>query len=757
MIIRRDRLIFTAGQPCSPLILKMFHRLRARYGTGTLEAMTSHYPILTAVFLLLAAVGGVSPVHAASEPIRHFADIRSLARDIAAMALPVEIEGVVVWSIPGALVVHDGVCGIYVTFWEARAAGLWRNDIPDPSTQPPGTRVKITGVTNPGGFAPVVLPSAIERLGSAPMPPARRLPVERLLSGGEDGQYVELEGVVQGLSNFITPNGQQFFGLKMMTDGHPCLIAPVTSADSGLGKYLDARIRVRGVLAPTANLRAQNSGIKIGFMSEADVEVLRPPPADPFSATRVELDKLLGFAPDSELFHRKVTTGVVAFAVPDQFFYLQNDKASVRVEAPETGVRPGDKVDVAGFIDTNRMLAALKGGEVRVLGHATAPPAVPVTIGKILRPELRGEWEAVAESDYDGRVVQLDGILRRVVPAAGPQGSATLLIEADETLFENVVPVMDDAAREVVSGWLEGSTVVVTGLCELDIRKANRPGWFAIEGFTLLLADPGGLRVLRAPPWWTPRRSFTALAATVGVLALILAWSWTLRRRVKKQSGIIGSQLQQVAVQDERARIARDMHDEIGGKLARLSVIGEMAANESANHGTNLQRIRELTRGVREAAGELEQIIWSVDPCHDTLDGVAHRVFQFAEEYFADTPIECHFGEFPELPDVAVIPEDRADLIAVFRESITNVLKHSGARHVEISVAMDAQDFEIRVSDDGRGFDASTTACSLGNGLTNMKTRMQKIGGELFVESTPGHGTILRLRLNPFTSLCATS
>ncbi len=706
--------------------------------------------MLTAVCLLLAL--SANPLHAAPEPIRDFAGIRSLPRDIAATALPVEIEGVIVWSIPGAFVVHNGDCGIYVAFWEASAAGLWRSGIPDPRIRPPGTKVKITGVTNPGGFSPVVLPSAIEYLGSAPMPTARRLPVERLLSGAEDGQYIELEGVVQELSHFSTRNGQQFFGLKMMTDGHPCLITPANGADMGWRKFVDARIRMRGVLTPTANLRAQYSGMKIGVMSEADFEVLRPPPADPFTATRVELDKLLGFAPEFDLFHRKVTSGVVAFAVPGQFFYLQNDKASVRVEAPEASVRPGDKVDVAGFIDTSRVLAALKGAEVRVLGRATSPPAVPVTIEKILHPDLRSEWEPVAESDYDGRVVQLDGILRRVVPAADPQGSATLLIETEKTLFETVVPVMDDAARGRVARWLEGSSVAVTGLCEMNIRKAEGPGWFAIDGFTLLLADPGGLRVLQAPPWWTPRRSLTALAATLGMLALILAWSWTLRRRVKKQSAIIGRQLQQVAVQDERARIARDMHDEIGGKLARLSVIGEMMANESANGGNKLPQIRELTRGVREAAGELEQIIWSVDPGHDTLDGVAHRVYQFAEEYFADTPIECHFGEFPKLPDIAVIPEVRADLIAVFRESITNVLKHSGASHVEISVRLDGNDFEIRVSDDGCGFDPSAAACSLGNGLTNMNARMQKIGGERFVESTAGQGTTLRFRLDPFTT-----
>ncbi|MFM2242907.1 MAG: hypothetical protein RLZ97_1762 [Verrucomicrobiota bacterium] len=707
----------------------------------------------TVSVLLLLATVWETPAQAAPQPIRHFAGIRSLSREFAAMALPVEIEGVIIWSIPGAFVVHDGTCGLYVTFGEARAVGVWKHETPDIGIRPQGTKVRITGVTNPGGFAPVILPSAIEYLGSAPLPTARRLPIDRLLSGAEDGQYIEQEGVVQGFSGFIMPNGEPAFILKFMVEGHPCLIP----APPEWQKFVDARIRVRGVVAPTANLRAQHSGMKIGVPSEAEIEVLRPPPADPFSAPRVDLDKLLGFAPDTELFHRKVTSGVVAFVVPGRFFYLQNDKASVRVEGPESGVKPGDKVDVAGFIDTSRVLAALKGAEVRVTGHATAPSAEPVTIAEILRPDMLSEWEAVAESDYDGRVVRIEGVLRRVVPAPDPLGTATLLIESDDTLFETQVPVIDNAARAEIAGWLEGSAVAVTGLCEMDIRRVDRSGWFVIEGFTLLLSDPGGLRVLQAPPWWTPQRSLTAFAATLGALALILAWSWTLRRRVKKQSELIGRQLQHVAVQDERARIARDMHDEIGGKLARLSVIGEMMANGSTSGGSQLPQIRELTRGVREAAGELEQIIWSVDPRHDTLDGVAHRVYQFAEEYFADTPIECHFGEFPGIPDVAMDPEDRADLIAAFRESITNVLKHSGARQVEISIHMDGGIFEIRVSDDGCGMDPAATDAPPGNGITNMRTRMRKIGGDLAVESAPGQGTTLRFRLNPIKDFGAPS
>jgi signal transduction histidine kinase len=235
----------------------------------------------------------------------------------------------------------------------------------------------------------------------------------------------------------------------------------------------------------------------------------------------------------------------------------------------------------------------------------------------------------------------------------------------------------------------------------------------------------------------------------LGILTLILSWTWTLGRRVRKQTAIIGRQLQREAVQGERARIARDMHDEIGGKLARLSIIGEMAAEETMKSAPILARIRDLTRGVREAAGELEQIIWSIDPCHDTLDGVAHRVFQFAEEYFSDTAIDCRFSEFPELPQLAVPPEIRADIIAAFRESIANVLKHSGASKVVIAIGMFDRDFEIRISDNGCGFDPSAAQANLGNGLKNMKLRMEKMGGTLSLDSALGCGTNLIFSWNP--------
>ena len=699
--------------------------------------------ILTA----MAAAIGLTATSMAGEKqplITRIQEIRQLSREAAAAAIPVHISGVCTYAASGELSVHDGKAGIWVSSNTSISRGLLKGNAEYHSFRP-GMAIEIEGVTDPGGYAPQILPVAIRRSGDAPLPVAVRIPTMRLISGSADGQWVEVEGVVQDMQNL-----EDRTVCSVIVDGVNCWLALYGDARSNIPAVVDAKVRVSGVCAPDFNNRSEAITPKIVNSSPAPIEVLVPPPADPFEATRVPLNRLRAFSSDSSLFHRRVTSGMVTFVLPGGFFFIRNGGTSVRVSSSETDMKPGWLVDVAGFVDTSQHFASLKNGIVRKTGESTLPPASRVTPKSLLESASRQRLNHAGPPDLSGQRVTLPGRIRRVdrTDALSP---VDVWLESGEYLFPAHFPPGTRLSQEQAEAWSLGAEAEITGACELEFRDKPDPlGLYQPIGFHLWLTTPDDLRIVRRPPWWTPQRSFAALAAAAGILALILAWTWTLRRRVQQQTATIGRQLQRVAVQDERARIARDMHDEIGGKLARLSLIGEMAADEAASQETNLPRIRELTRGVREAAGELEQIIWSIDPCHDTLDGVAHRVFQFAEEYFADTPIDCRFSEFPELPKHALPPENRADLIAAFRESIANVLKHSGARQVEISVGMDGPEFEIRVSDDGRGFDPSTADSSLGNGLKNMKARMERIGGKLFVESSAGDGTTLRFRWNPF-------
>ena len=196
--------------------------------------------------------------------------------------------------------------------------GIWQGGEPPARDSEVGALVELEGVTDPGGYAPCVLPLRFKRIGSGPLPEAKRMPLERLLSGREDGQRVEVEGVVHDVS---APDEFGDSKVMLMIDGHPCRVASERGRQLDASKLVDARVRVRGILVPLPNLRAEVAGLRMVVMGARDFEILEPPPADPFLAPKVELNRLLPFSPDASPFHRKVTEGVVTVAMPGQFFF----------------------------------------------------------------------------------------------------------------------------------------------------------------------------------------------------------------------------------------------------------------------------------------------------------------------------------------------------------------------------------------------------------------------------------------------------
>jgi len=233
---------------------------------------------------------------------------------------------------------------------------------------------------------------------------------------------------------------------------------------------------------------------------------------------------------------------------------------------------------------------------------------------------------------------------------------------------------------------------------------------------------------------WLSGLVMAGLATGSGVF-----WS---RRRAARQ---LARMKAEAALATERARIARDMHDEVGGKLARLSLLGDLVLNgqQTASHAS--PQLTALTRGVREVAVELEQVIWSLSPKHDRLEDLVRHIYQYAEEFFAGTSVSCRFGPMADIPsDIKLRPEPRNALFRSFKEAVANVLKHAQASTAEIDVRREDGVIEIRVADNGRGFDLSATPSSNDrNGLPNMRERMTSIGGNCSIHSSPDGTTVV--------------
>jgi signal transduction histidine kinase len=689
-----------------------------------------------------------------AEPITSVEILRGMSREDAAKALPVKLTGVVTYLGWENFVVHDGHASIFADFRFSKAKGFWKGPMPNFEGVEPGAGVELEGVTDPGGSSPMVFVTKFRRFGMQIIPPPLRPPMEKLLSGSQDTQWVEVEGVVRKYDN--SGKGPEY--LSMVVDGHPCQVMPRNPLKKSSGQLVDAKVRVRGVLLNIANLRSQVAGLKIHSNGAQDIDVLTPPPADPFHAPKVAVNRLIPFVPDADLDHRKVTSGVVSFVVPGRFFYLFADGACVRVEPDVPGIKAGDLVEVAGFIDTSRVLASFSEALVRVIGKGEVPPPDQAEISGILNPKVRSNEEMVTEpghSDSDGRLIRLDGVLRRVLPR-DKEGNATLVIESGKYLVQAFLPVSNVQASQRMSQWVEGSVVELTGVCELDIDRIDKLPWFSITGFHLWMSSPDDLRVLSTPPWWTPQRLGILLAGVLLVLCLALAWGYAMRRQVAKRSRQLAGEiaareaatLEFDATLRERRRLANDLHDTLEQALTGLALQLEITERSktsdpelSARHLNLAQQFLERSRS------EVHRTVWDLRAHgldgRDFLDVLQERVAAMV----AGSPVAISVGREGEsfaLPDLVA-----GNLLLLAQEAVTNSLKHGAPQKIDVCLKFSPAQVELEVRDNGRGFDVAA-APGQGDGhfgLQGMHERVKRLGGILEVKSAPGHGTAIMVRV----------
>jgi ligand-binding sensor domain-containing protein/signal transduction histidine kinase len=212
---------------------------------------------------------------------------------------------------------------------------------------------------------------------------------------------------------------------------------------------------------------------------------------------------------------------------------------------------------------------------------------------------------------------------------------------------------------------------------------------------------------------------------------------------------------QQQSLERERMRIARDMHDEMGSKLTKISFLSEHAQVDAAA-GPLAEKIEAIAQTSRDLLQTMDEIVWVVNPHNDTLENLAAYLSHYAVEYFQSTAIECEMRLPPEIPHYPLVSEARHNLFLTFEETLNNVLKHSAASKVKVEMTLTAREFAVKVMDDGKGFlvpvlsaaPAPTRGGRGGNGLTNMRQRLVDIGGECLITSQLGQGTSVTIRIH---------
>jgi signal transduction histidine kinase len=290
------------------------------------------------------------------------------------------------------------------------------------------------------------------------------------------------------------------------------------------------------------------------------------------------------------------------------------------------------------------------------------------------------------------------------------------------------------------------------GEYSLEVTACNNDGVWNETGATLSFS------VL--PYFWqTARFRFLSGLATV-LAASALVWADTrrrMRRRLEKLE-------REGALERERARIAQDIHDDLGASLTRIAMLSESARGESRVPEPVAKNLSRIFATARELTRAMDEIVWAVNPRHDTLDSLANYLGRFAYDYLSAAEIRCRLDMPLQLPPLPVTAETRHNVFLAFKEALHNVVQHAAATEVRVELRLEAERLVLRVVDNGRGVRspglrpaspggkttseihgleprASSGRIAGGNGLANMRRRLAEIGGGCEICSQPGHGT----------------
>ena len=235
--------------------------------------------------------------------------------------------------------------------------------------------------------------------------------------------------------------------------------------------------------------------------------------------------------------------------------------------------------------------------------------------------------------------------------------------------------------------------------------------------------------------WWF--RTVTTLLFTACVVAVVRYVSFRRLRTTLRRLE------QETALQRERARIAEDIHDDLGAHMTQISLLGELTQRRP-------EQARELAGQMatmaRKGINSLDEIVWAVNPQNDTLPHLLDYAGQYAVDFLKAAGVRCRLDFPADPPARALSAEARHGLLLVIKEALNNVVKHAQASEVSLRASVSDGELRWEIADNGRGF-ATSSDDAQANGLRNMRQRLAKLGGDCTIESQPGAGTKIRVQM----------
>jgi signal transduction histidine kinase len=391
---------------------------------------------------------------------------------------------------------------------------------------------------------------------------------------------------------------------------------------------------------------------------------------------------------------------------------------------------PGEELEVVGFPETRGYSPVLTEVIARKVGGT-----LPVTAAEATPNDI-------AAGTLDSALVTLDGIVRGQNSLGAH--NALALEWMDRTLQVLV------ATNIELPAFVPGTHLRVTGVCQIDQMPYAELG-LRVGAVRILPRSLADFVVLDRPPWWTVRRALTAMGGMAFVILAAFVWIKQLRRQVEERTNQLTSEIQlreqterQRSLEKERSRIAQDLHDDLGANLTQIVFLSQRVEAAQTDPLEFERWFRLIPATARKTIQSLDEIVWAINPRNDSLESFANYLSQFAQQHMSLARVRCVLDVPMVLPDVPLSAEVRHKMLLAAREALQNVATHAAATEAQVKLQLDNDTLTITISDNGCGFDLAHVS-NEGNGLSNMRRRLDDIGGRLEIVSQPGRGTTVRL------------
>jgi signal transduction histidine kinase len=705
-------------------------------------------------------------VPATSVLLTNAADVLSLSVEEARRNVPVMVRGVVTAAEPtwgGQFFVQDETSGVFV---ENRS-----DEHPDP-----GDIVEVKGVSQPGFYAPIISQPTWTVLGTAPLPKARRVSTEQLVSGIEDGQRIEVSGIVRAVGS--RGGNDANLDVEIVTGGNRIHVFPKRPAGIAPQSLVGARVRVRGTLAASFNEALRHLVSVVLFVPMADDFIIEQMEgANPFDKPVIPLSGIAEYRRDIKPGQRVHVKGIVTLQRPGQDLFLHDASGGLHVETRQPGkLVVGQVVDVVGFPDFDHFLPVLNDATFRKTTETRSSiEPTNVSISDITRGLHHADLITLQTNKLLERTVRLSQVKSRV-------SVITLLLQSEDPQSEHLVftaeaevPESDDRLVAIPLG----SLVEATGICFTQSGEDKK-----LHSLQLLLADSNSVRILQKPSWFTPQHLRVGFAILFAVLMVALGWSIMvlkrnsvlhelirereagqlalqeahdqLEERVKERTAQLKfqisarkeSELQFKATLKERTRLAQELHDTLEQTLTGIALQLDTTSKLFEARPEGASRHLELARSlVSQSQVDVRRSVWDLRSRALEQFDLPEALSTSGKQLIDGTKIHLKvFAKGRVRPLSETVEEN---LLRIAQEALTNVIKHSEATTATIELDYGPQHIVLQITDNGHGFDQERSAGpSQGHfGLLGISERAKRLGAELAISSEPGRGTTVRIQV----------